>query len=195
VAAPRRGHRSRGRAPVASGALLELEDLIPAPHFRERHERRIAAPAGAVWEALWQLRLGDLALSRALMRVRTLGRRTPMVSGRFLEHGPVPVLGAEPGRAIVAGGVLQPWKVRGGRTPPVLDAAGLREFAEPGWVKVGLDFVLDAGGAETRLTTETRVEATDARTRALFGIYWAAIRAGSGMIRRDMLRAVARAAE
>ena len=37
--------------------------------------------------------------------------------------------------------------------------------------------------------------ATDLRTRARFGLYWLAIRCGSGLIRRDMLRAVARRAE
>jgi hypothetical protein len=93
----------------------------------------------------------------------------------------------------VAGGALQPWKVRGGRTPPVLDAPGLREFAVTGWVKVSFAFVLEDRGAETLLTTETRVEATDARTRVLFGVYWTLIRVGSGLTRRDMLRAVARA--
>ncbi len=85
--------------------------------------------------------------------------------------------------------------MRGGHTPPALDAAGLRAFAEPGWVKVGYDLVLRADGAGTLLSTETRVEATDARTRVLFGVYWTLIRLGSGLIRRDMLRAVARGAE
>ena len=55
--------------------------------------------------------------------------------------------------------------------------------------------MLRADGAGTLLSTETRVEATDARTRVLFGVYWTLIRLGSGLIRRDMLRAVARAAE
>ena len=107
----------------------------------------------------------------------------------------MPTLEVEPERALVAGGVLQPWKLRGGATPPALDAEQLRAFAEPGWVKVAFDFVLvpDAGG--TRLSTETRVAATDARTRKIFGLYWLAIRAGSGLIRRDLLRAVARSAE
>ena len=37
--------------------------------------------------------------------------------------------------------------------------------------------------------------ATDPGTRARFRVYWTIIRAGSGLIRRDMLRAVARRAE
>jgi hypothetical protein len=71
----------------------------------------------------------------------------------------------------------------------------MQAFAEPGWVKVGFDLVLEPTGDGTRLTTETRVTATDPRTRARFGRYWLVIRAGSGLIRRDMLRAIARRAE
>jgi hypothetical protein len=180
---------------------MTLDDVLPAPHFRERHSRRIAAPPAAVWQALQELRLGDLRVSRALLGVRTLparllGSRTPrMVSGRFLEEGPVPVLATEQERCIVAGGVMQPWKLFGGEDPPQLDTEGLRGFTAPGWVKVGLDFVLEPDGAGTTLRTETRVIATDARTRRRFGFYWLLIRAGSGVIRRDMLRAVAQRAE
>ena len=181
---------------------MTLDELLPAPHFRERHERRIAAPPAAVWQAVQELRLGDLALSRALMAVRLLparlaGRKeaSRMVDGRLLEEGPVPVLATEPNRAVVAGGVMQPWKLTGGEEPPALDAAALQAFAEPGWVKTGFDLVIEPNGTGTRLTTETRVTATDPGTRARFGLYWLFIRAGSGLIRRDMLRAVALRAE
>ena len=182
--------------------MLTLDHLLPAPHFRERHERRIAAPPTAVWQAVQELRLGDLALSRALMAIRLLPARlagrtqaSRMVSGRFLEEGPVPVLAEAAGQSVVAGGVMQPWKLTGGEEPPVLDAPALQAFAEPGWVKTGFDLVIEPDGTGSRVTTETRVTATDARTRARFGLYWLFIRAGSGLIRHDMLRAVARRAE
>ncbi len=175
--------------------------LLPCADFRERHDRRIAAPPAAVWDALFALRPTDLALTRTLMAVRTLparltGRARPRpVTGRLLEHAPIPVLITDPGRAVVAGGVLQPWKLRGGTPPPSLDVDALREFDEPGWVRCAMDFVLEPDGDGTHLSTETRVHATDPRTRARFGLYWLVIRAGSGLIRRDMLRAVARRAE
>ena len=182
--------------------VLTLDELLPAPHFRERHERRIAAPPAAVWQAVQDLRLGDLALSRALMAIRLLPARlagrseaSRMVAGRLLEDGPVPVLAEAAERAVVAGGVMQPWKLTGGEDPPALDAPALQAFAEPGWVKTGFDLVIEPDGSGTRLTTETRVTATDPRTRARFGLYWLFIRAGSGLIRHDMLRAVARRAE
>jgi hypothetical protein len=182
--------------------VLTLDDLLPAPHFRERHERRIAAPPAAVWRAAHELRLGDLALTRALMGIRLLPARLArrprpfgMGSGRLLEDGAVRVLASDPDHAVVAGSVMQPWRVAGGEDPPALDAPALQAFAEPGWVKVGFDLVFEPAGAGTRLTTETRITATDAGTRARFGLYWLVIRAGSGLIRRDMLRAVARRAE
>jgi hypothetical protein len=183
-------------------AMLTLDDLLPDPQFHERHSRRIDAPPAAVWAAVLELRLGDLALSRALMAIRMLPARLAgrpqarrMVSARLLEGGPVPVLATDPERAVVAGGVLQPWKLRGGEDPPELDAEALQAFAEPGWVKVGFDVVLVPEGTGTRVTTETCVTATDPGTRARFRLYWTVIRAGSGLIRRDMLRAVARRAE
>jgi hypothetical protein len=186
---------------VASSTMLTLDDLLPAPHFRERHHRDIDAGAEAVWEALKEARLADATLSKALMGVRLLPAKLarkplpPMVEGRFLEQGPVAVLAIDAGRAVVAGGAMQPWKLTGGDDPPVLDADGLRAFGEPGWVKTGIDFVLEAHGGGTRLTTETRITATDPRTRAVFKRYWLVIRAGSGLIRHDMLRAIARKAE
>jgi hypothetical protein len=118
-----------------------------------------------------------------------------MITGRFLEESPVPVLMSVENRAVVAGGLLQPWKLFGGEAPPKLDASGLRAFTEPGWVKVGMDFVLEPDGAGTRLHTETRVAATDTPTRVLFAGYWLLIRVGSGLIRRDILRTVAQRAE
>ena len=180
---------------------MTLDDVIPAPHFSERHERRIAAPPEAVWTALHELRVGDSRVARALMGVRVLparilGRRprAPVTGRPFLEQGPVPVLASEPPRSVVAGGVMQPWKLAGGAEAPVLDAAGLRAFGAPGWVKCAVDFLLVPDGDGTRLSTETRVEATDRGTRLRFGAYWLVIRAGSGLIRREMLRLVARRA-
>ncbi len=58
-----------------------------------------------------------------------------------------------------------------------------------------MDFVLEPEEAGTRLSTETRVTATDARSRVQFALYWLAIRGGSGLIRRDMLRAIASRSE
>jgi hypothetical protein len=154
-----------------------------------------------VWDVLHDLRLGDLALSRALLGVRLLPARLagepapPVMTGRFLKQSPLLVLASDAPRALLAGAAIRPWKLTSGYERPALDGAGLRAFDEPGWAKTVAYFVLEPEGGGTLLTTETRVTATDPRSRALFGVYWGAIRAGSWFIRRDMLRAVARRAE
>ena len=183
-------------------SVLTIDELLPAPHFREHHERRIAAPPAAVWEAMQDLRLRDLTLSRALMGIRLLPARlagrthaTSMFDKGLLDGGPATLLASDPEHGVLGGGVMQPWRLTGGEDPPELDAPALRAFSEPGWVKVGFDFVIEPSEHGSRVTTETRVTATDARTRARFRLYWLFVRAGSGLIRRDMLRALARRAE
>ena len=40
------------------------------------------------------------------------------------------------------------------------------------WIKAGMEFRLEPSGLGTRLTTETRVLATDPKTRRAFAAYW-----------------------
>ena len=66
----------------------------------------------------------------------------------------------------------------------------------PGGVRVVVNMrVQPLADGGTLLSTETRAAANDAGARRRFAIYWAVIRAGSGLIRRDILRAIARNAE
>jgi hypothetical protein len=58
-----------------------------------------------------------------------------------------------------------------------------------------MEFRLQSTPLGTLLSTETRVLATDPRTRRAFAAYWLFIRAGSGAIRREVLRIVAHHAE
>ena len=53
----------------------------------------------------------------------------------------------------------------------------------------------DEGGGWTRLTTETRIYATDASARRRFAAYWRLIYPGSALIRRTWLRAIRERAE
>lgn len=177
-----------------------LDDLIGVGQFSERHQRHIAAPPEAVWAALHDVGWRDLPLTRALMAIRAIPERLiggtrPAPGRNLLRDAPVPVLAAESPHTIVAAGVMQPWKLRGGPRPPRLDARALQAFDAPGWVKCGVDFTLEPADGGTLLRTETRIRATDAATRARFGLYWLAIRAGSGLIRREMLGEIARRAE
>ena len=181
---------------------MDLDDVVPVADHVTRQSRVIDAPAPVVWEELHRLRLSSLPVSLLLSAVRALpvllagrGRRRGGLDRTFLDVVPIPELASDPPSHVVFGGVLQAWRLAGGERPPVLDAAGVREWSEPGWVKVGMEFRLTRTVGGTRLTCETRVAATDAGTRRRFGLYWIAVRPGSSAIRWELLTAVAMRAE
>jgi hypothetical protein len=118
------------------------------------------------------------------------------LAGRtFLDVTPIPVLFCERPRVVISAGLSQAWRLLGGLAPPRLDAGALRTWSQPGWIKVAMEFRLESAPAGTVLSTETRVVAMDLRTRRYFAAYWFLIRAGSGAIRREVLRVVAGRAE
>jgi hypothetical protein len=184
-----------------------LDDVLPVHRHRERHATQIAATPEAVWGALHAVSAGELRLTRLLTGVRALPARLP---GRRMPGGGLPAdrgfveafmergyreLRVDPPWTMVAGAAGQPWRLRGGETGDVVDLEGLRAFARPGFVLIATSFELEALGDTTRLSTETRVQPTDATAARAFRPYWWAIRAGSGLIRRDVLHAVRRRAE
>jgi hypothetical protein len=180
---------------------VDLDDVVSDPGIRMRHSRLVHAPVAVVWDELQRVTLSALPIGRALEGLRLLparlsGRRIPPLAARtFLDVMPIPVLYSEPPHLVVSAGLSQAWRLLGGSAPPPLDAAALRAWTQPGWIKVAVQFRLDAIPGGTLLSTETRVLATDPRTARAFGIYWFVIRASSGAIRRELLRVVAKQAE
>jgi hypothetical protein len=181
---------------------MDLDDVVPAADHVTRQSRVIDAPPSVVWEELHRLRLSSLPVSLLLSAVRALpvlltgrGRRRLGLDRTFLDVVPTPELASDPPWHVLFGGPLQAWRLTGGRRPPVLDAAGVREWSEPGWVKVGMEFRLTPVHGGTRLSCETRVAATDPATRRRFSLYWLAVQPGSSAIRWELLTAVALRAE
>jgi hypothetical protein len=180
---------------------VNLDDVVPEFDHVTRQARVIDARRSVVWEELQRLKLTSLPVSLVLSTVRALpvllaGKgRDGGLNRTFLDVVPIPVLSSEPPAAVVFGGVLQAWRLTGGDRPPELDAAGVREWSEPGWVKVGMDFRLTPAVGGTHLSSETRIAATDPRTRRRFDRYWLVVGPGSSAIRWELLTAVALHAE
>jgi hypothetical protein len=180
---------------------MYLDDVIPDPDHRIRHSRLVRAPATVVWDELNRVPMSALPVASVLEAVRLLparlaGHRHPPLAGRtFLDVTPIPVLVSERPHVVMSAGLSQAWRLLGGPTPPRLDAAALRAWTEPGWIKVGMGFRLETGPAGTILGTETRIVATDPSTRRAFAAYWLVIRGSSAAIRREVLRVVAHRAE
>jgi hypothetical protein len=184
---------------MAAGIGTLIDGAMPDWDFGERHTRMVNAPVDAVWTALHVTPVADLPLTRLLMRLRTLGR-DPMGAGSR------PALAALPPGEVarqeqtqVLLGLVAPTSPRSPvGVEEALRPSSIAELRRPlpdGWVRIAMDFRLVPGEAGTELSTETRVLATGPRARRSFHLYWLAIRGGSGLIRRELLRAVGRRAE
>jgi hypothetical protein len=180
---------------------MTLDEVVPHPQYRMCHSRTVDAPPAAVWDELLRVTMSALPLGHALEGIRLLparlgGRKHQPLAGRtFLDVTPIPVLFSERPHVVISAGPSQAWRLLGGQTPPQLDAAALRTWSQPGWIKVAMEFRLEPTPVGTLLSTETRILATDPRTRRSFAAYWFLIRGSSGAIRREVLRVVAYRAE
>jgi hypothetical protein len=175
-----------------------LDEIIPTWHYGNHHQIVVAAPADRVVGALESLRLDRDAswLVRALFRARGLSPPTGRSPRAALTATGFSVIGEHPGREIVFGIAGKFWAPREmANLVRVPDARAFEEFAEPGQAKGAMSIRVESlDDGRTLLGTETRVWCSDRRARFLFGVYWTLIRIPSGLIRADMLRAIARRA-
>jgi hypothetical protein len=173
--------------------MILIDKAMPEFDRREVHRRRIHAPADAIWEAAKELRGDEMAVMRVLMGIRTLGRgsrdgeRTVLSSFRGMGFR---LIDEAPGEEMVIAGIGRFWLPSGGLRK-VESSEQFAAFAEPRYAKVAFNFRLEG---ET-LSTETRIAGTDAHARRRFGAYWLLVRPGSGLIRREWLRAIDRRAQ
>lgn len=178
-----------------------LDEFAPKWQFREVHAIPVLATADRAFRAIETVTAGEIKLFQALTWFRRLGRVGPESILNAPPDKPILdvalrsgflLLGVLPHKEIVVGTVVvsPPGAVRP-KTPEEF-----KTLAGPGYAKAVMSFRIErAGLAISVVTTETRVFATDPRTRRDFAIYWWTIRAGSGLIRRMWLRAIKRRAE
>ncbi len=166
---------------------------MPSCDRSEVHRRKSAASPPALWEAIHDLQASELTAMRVLMGVRTLGRRAGEKDLTVLEgfkRMGFRKVAEEPEQELVVAGIGRFWTPSGGLRK-VTDVDKFLHFQEPGYAKVAFNFRLLDG----EISTETRIAATDAQARRRFGLYWLLIRPGSGLIRREWLRALDRRAQ
>ncbi|WP_240528983.1 hypothetical protein [Streptomyces antioxidans] len=160
----------------------ELHRILPHWHFREAHQVCVEAPPEAVMRAVWETTWGEAPIARALVALTRadVGKDRRIV--RDFLGGMGETLDAGGGEVVFVGvDTLED------RPRPEGSALELvRECADPGLLKM----VMNVRFRDGVLSTETRVYATDDRTRRRFRPYWLAIRAGSGLTRTSMLRAI-----
>lgn len=175
---------------------MTLTEAMPRSRFAERHTLDIDASPEQVWAALTELPWNQLRVTWPLMLIRGMGRPHWAGEQQVIRHGPVKLMRVDPPRYAVSASIGRPWKLRPTPGPEPADLEDIRDFDEPGWLKFGMDFTLQAlPSGRTRIVTMTLCEPTDELARRRFRPYWVLIRPFSGLIRRDMLRAIAARAQ
>ncbi|MFI5167538.1 MAG: hypothetical protein ACHQQS_13050 [Thermoanaerobaculales bacterium] len=186
-----------------------LDAIMPEYQFAEFHETRVHASPDRVMAAARAVTPGEIRFFATLMQIRALPARllgklpprpqqppkpTPLLE-LFLRGGFVML--AEGDDEIVFGEVGRFWHAAPTSAGIVVrDAADFESLQAPGIGKVAANLRVDPDGdGWTRLTTETRVAATDAAARRAFAIYWRLIYPGSSLIRTTWLAAIRQRAE
>jgi hypothetical protein len=171
-------------APVlhAETARSDLDRVMTAWQFCERHHLHVRAPASRVYRAFRSVTAEEIWLFRTLTWIRHPRLSTPARETIFAPTPGKPILEVAvnsgfrqlsdtPDREIVLGTMV-------------------------GRARAAINFRVEPdGGDASNVTTETRVFAPDARSRLAFAAYWRVIYPGSALIRRMWLRAIKRRAE
>ena len=195
--------RAGARAPA------RIEELLREFQFEEFHERFVRASPERVFEAIRDVPAADIRLFRLLTWIRS-PRLPGTVAPESILNPPAnePILATalksgfvllseEKDREIVLGTfALRP---RGTRVAvpndPVETARRFASLADPGYAKAVMNFRIEPSDGGCRLTTETRIYATDSATARAFARYWRAIHPGSALLRHTWLAAIAARAE
>ena len=189
-----------------------LDDLMPVYDVVERHHIAVRAAPTTVFDAIRSFDLSNSLLTRALLLVRAVpsvliallrsprtaldGPRALRAELRFadFERAGFKVIAERPPEELVIGVVGKFWTVRGGAGSDV-SAAQFAAGPPQGYALAGWNFtVVPQHDGTCQLSTETRVWCAP-DVRAKFRAYWLVIRLGSGLIRREILRAIRREAE
>jgi hypothetical protein len=179
-----------------------LDAAMPEWHWCETYGMWLPVSPAEALALMKSIPPDEIRLLRSLIELRNLPGRLvgrPRF-GKGMSSNPLfeqmlsfgfCLLGEAEAGEVAFGLIDQSWKVSGGRRAPVEDATEFSEFSEPGFVKIGANLLARPSRHGAFVSTQTRVLATDPRTRRVFGAYWLFIRPFSGLIRRSWLQAAA----
>jgi len=187
---------------VQSNPSSLLDGFVPRYQFNEVHSIDVHAPPDSVYAAVTKVTAREIRLFRILTWIRSphIGPAAESILNPADEDPVLDVatrsgfllLAEAPPHELVFGtiGFGGPLAVSN-PTPE-----GFRRFDNPGHAKIAMNFlVTPMANGLTRLTTETRVYATDDAARRGFATYWRMIYPGSSLIRIMWLRAIRARAE
>jgi hypothetical protein len=170
-----------------------IDDFLPNYDVHERHRIKVYAPIERVYAEIRRLDISQAKLSMFLFRLRGISAPSVFTLDDFLKMRFI-LLGEKPNEELLLGLVGRFWTLKGGLCR--LDAEGYRRFNKPGFAKAAWNFSLsEQPDNSILLGTETRVYCPDDVSRRRFRLYWLFVGGFSGLIRREVLRAIKRNAE
>jgi hypothetical protein len=181
-------------------AQTRLDEFMPVWQFSEFHATHVAAPPARVFEVMNRVRPDEIFLFRTLIAIRSGGQPPPEIIQKAIAsyeslhdiaiHSTFVVLADDPPRESLIGTIVR--RPPGPREP--VTPAMFHKALAPGYALAAMNTIVTPDGSGSRVSTETRVFANNAATRRGFAVYWRVIYPGSALIRRMMLRAIARRA-
>lgn len=172
-------------------APLLLDEFVPTWDHAFLVSRVFRAPPADVLDAITNLDLFRLPVTRVLLEARGLPARLADVAARRRGEAVAPepptfrvrdlpargwlLLGERPGVELACGRISEAWKALGGDPEHPVTAEDFAGFAEPGFAKIAEStVVMPYGTRACVLTLESRVALTDEDSRRLFRRYWLA---------------------
>jgi hypothetical protein len=198
----------KARPPADRIERALIDDVLPTFDVSEYHETLVRAPTANAYAAVRGVDLARSRITLLLLAMRGIvalaqPRRARQLYGPLIRHPSLTLediqragfvtLGEEPGREIVLGVVGKFWKPGSG-----IERIQAQEFAawdRPGFGKGVLNFAVRGAEGGSIVSTETRVQCTDAAARRSFRRYWRLIGPFSGLIRQRALALIKAEAE
>ena len=167
--------------------MAPIDAFLPYFDVHEVHRISIAGSPDAVYRAIRSLDFSRSPVIRCLFHMRGMPSAAIHLE-RLLQSGFI-LLADHPGQSLVLGLVGRFWLPTGqlmAVAPEDFHAAEAAGCAKAAW-----DFVIEeTRTGRVRLSTETRIQCMDTRSRKRFMLYWRLIGPFSAWIRREMLRGI-----
>lgn len=173
-------------------SVSPLSEVLPGAQFAEHHSGIVDAEPEVVWDALHRVRWTDLRVALPLAVIRGMTLAAPSGQGFFATFMARGVSVGDSPRMAMLVMIGKPWQP----IPASVRVDTVEEtqaFAEPGWLKYGMEWLLHPlPGGRTLVETRTLCQATDAVAHRRFRAYWFVIRGFSGLIRIELIAALRR---
>jgi hypothetical protein len=182
----------------------QLDRVLPRYEFEGRAERIVFAPPRAVFQALYEVTLGEMPLAAFFGNLRyvpgrLLGRRPPSDSHRpFFEAADMKPLLEVPDREVIFASIGRLHDLTDQQFVPITDVASFERFSHPDYQKLAISIRVErtAQPYADRLIMEHRTLPLGAPARWKFALYWwLLIKWASDFMGGLLLDAVVRRAE